>query len=344
MPFRDNVDFCCLALSGTFLEPRGTVELLRDLSVSDSTNHIDLDFWVQWLGTLQSDSFRSSSFVITAERQGRDAGANHRERERLERRVRLFHWALVLLGCGYNTNMLMVGGHTASGHLHLGPISTGITPCHRPHYRRDRRATAQDLEDAARILVSLEHVYGHVPGPDYRRIRKGFNSWIRGVQSEDPAEGLHSFVRAAEAIIRPTVTTWRRGIRGRPITATFLERGQTFTGRSRANQRLLQQLYDLRSCIEHVKNVEPAVHKPRNIHRDEAFAFRALQAEIFASSIYTRIFTNDALREQLRTERSVEGFWRRRENGRKALWGRSIDLRAATNREFQSRHFDYDVL
>jgi hypothetical protein len=194
-------------------------------------------------------------------------------------------------------------------------------------------------------LVSLEHVYDQMPHSDYRRIRKGFNSWIHGVESNDAAEGLHSFVRAAEAILRPTATTRKRnGKFRRKITTTFTNRGQTFTGRSTQNERLLEQFYDLRSCIEHIKNVGAAVHKPRNVSRDEAFAFRALQAEIFASTIYSRIFTKEALREQLRTESRVEGFWRRSEESRRALWGRSIDLSATARREFLSLTFPLDLL
>jgi hypothetical protein len=190
------------------------------------------------------------------------------------------------------------------------------------------------------MLVNLEHVFDRAPDSDYRRIRKGFNSWIQGVESTDPAQGLHPFVRAAEAIIRPTTTTWTR----RAITKTFRTRGQTFTGRSKQNERLLEQFYDLRSCIEHVKNILPALHKPRGISRDEAFAFRALQAEIFASTIYSRILINDALREQLRTETRVEGFWRRSDTKRAALWGKSINLGATARRDFFSVTSPLDLL
>lgn len=340
MPFPDNVDFCCLALSGPRLEMQGTTNLAPGLSVSDSAANVDLDFWAKWLGTLQADSFRRSSVVITAQRHGRDAGANYEARQMIERRVRLLHYALVLVGCGYNSGVLMVGGNTAGGHLHLGPISIGLAPCKQPQYRRTKRISAQDLRRAASMLVSLEHVYDRAPARDYRRIRKGFNSWIQGVESQDPAQGLHSFVRSAEAIIRPTTTTWTR----RPIKKTFSARGQTFTGPSVQNSRLLEQLYDLRSCIEHLKNIEPALHKPRNVHRDEAFSFRALQAEILASTIYSRIFTNDVLREQLRSELRVEGFWRRRYANRRALWGRSIDVGATANREFLSSRLPLDLL
>ena len=129
MPFRDNIDFCCLALTGPRLDVHGTTTLLPELSVTDSTAHIDLDFWAEWLGTLQTDSFRRSSLVIAAERSGLDAGGNYQARGKIEHRVRLLHYALVLIGCGYNSDVLMVGGNTASGHLHLGPIQIGLTPC-----------------------------------------------------------------------------------------------------------------------------------------------------------------------------------------------------------------------
>lgn len=342
MPFRDNIDFCCLALTGPVLAVQGPQVVLPDLIVTDSSAHVDLDFWKEWLGTIQAETFRRSSLVITAERYDRlDAGANYEARKHIERRVRLFHFALVLLGCGYNTNAIMVGGNTAGGHLHLGPVQVGLTPCRRPRYRRARRITAQDLQRATTMLRSLEHVYWHAPGPEYRRIRKGCDSWIRGVENYDTGEGLHCFVRAAEAIIRPTTTTWT----GRRITKTFCARGQTFTGHSTRSRRLLEQFYELRSSIEHVKNIESALHKPRNVSRDEAFAFRALQAEIFASTIYSRIFTNDALREQLRTETLVEGFWRRNDSSRKKLWGRSIDLNASARHQFLSSRIDaFDVL
>jgi hypothetical protein len=333
MALPKDIDFCCLALDGPSLEVPCTNTLLPGLTISDSPAPIELDdAWKSWLGTIQTDSFKQSSLVIMAQHYSSYAGASEPIRSNIERRTRLLHYALILEGCGYNSGALMVGGNTSNGHLHIGPITQGLAPCKHPEYRKYKYVSKSQLKRAAAMLVSLEHVYDHTPGFDYRRIRKGFNSWIQGVESTDPAQGLHSFVRAAEAIIRPTTTTWT----GRAITKTFRTRGQTFTGRSKQNERLLQQFYDLRSCIEHVKNVFPALHKPRGVSRDEAFAFRALQAEIFASTIYSRIFLNDALREQLRTETRVEGFWRRRDANRRLLWGKSINLSAGARREFSS--------
>lgn len=114
MPFRDNIDFCCLVLDGPVLSVQGTQNIAPELSVSSSSDHIDLDFWEEWLGTIQTQILRRSSFVITAERYSlHDAGANYRARERIERRVRLFHFALMLEGCGFNSTSFMIGGNTA---------------------------------------------------------------------------------------------------------------------------------------------------------------------------------------------------------------------------------------
>ena len=299
--------------------------------MGNSTAPIELDdFWERQLGKIQTESFKESSLVIRAEHHRVDFEAPGSVVSRLEQRVRLFHHALVLGGCGYNSTMLMVGGNTSNGHLHIGPISVGLAPCERPNYRAYRPVSEDELKRAATVLVSLEHVYHHAPGFEYRRIRKGFNSWIQGVESIDPALRLHSFVRAAEGIIRPTTTTRTE----RKITKTFLTRGQTFTGRSNQSERLLRQLYNLRSCVEHLKNVLPVVHKPRGASRAEAFAFRALQAEILASTIYSRLLTSDAFRERLRTERRVEGFWKRSDANRNVLWGKPVDLDAIARREF----------
>jgi hypothetical protein len=293
MPLPDNIDFCCLALEGPHCDEPGAITLLPGLTVSDSPAPVELDStWKSWLGKIQADSFERSSLVVMAQHFSPYAGSSASVRLNIERRTRLLHYALILGGCGYNSDVLMVGGNTSNGHLHLGPITHGLTPCHCPQYRKYKRVSKSQLKRAASILVSLEHVYDHAPGFDYRRIRKGFNSWIEGVESTDPAKGLHSFVRASEAILRPTTTTRT----DRKITKTFLTRGQSFAGRSKRSERILRQLYNLRSCIEHVKNIDPALHKPRGVSRDEAFAFRALQAEIFASAIYSRIFLNDALR------------------------------------------------
>ena len=346
MTFPRDIDFCCLALKGPRLQVKQEHAVLPGFTVSNTQNGFELEpHWVEWLGSIQANSFRESSLYITAVSQsGHDVG-NQPAHQYLDNRVRMLHQTLVLLGCGYNNATLMVGGNTSGGVLHIGPVRSGLTPCYRPFYRKHRRIEMADLERATVILTNLESIYGHAPNPLYKRLRKGFNVWIRGVEeTQEWSERLHSFIRASEAIIKPTIIVRKRRIPGknklktvlRPITATFLSRGQTFLGHSEASEQLLDQFYDIRSSVEHTKDIMPAVRKARGISAKEAFAFRALQCEILVSTIYSRILGNAELMESFATERKVEGFWHRAEGKRQALWGAPIDLEALAREQFFS--------
>jgi hypothetical protein len=339
-------DFCCLALKGPRLQLKQEYTVLPGLTVNNTQNEFELQpHWVEWLGSIQADSFRDSTLYITATLQsGHDAGSGPAQ-DFLDKRVRLLHYALVLLGCGYNEATLMVGGNTLGGGLHIGPVRSGLTPCYRPYYRKHKRIGTADLERSTTILTSLEHIYSHAPNPPYKRLRKGFNLWIRGAEeTQDWNERLHSFIRASEAIIKPTIIIRRRRLPGkntlktssRRITATFVSRGQTVIGHSKASERLLNQLYDIRSSVEHIKDIMPAVKKVRGISGNEAFGFRVLQSEILASMIYSHILGNPELMESFSTERKVEGFWHRTESKRQKTWGGAIDLQGQARDQFFS--------
>lgn len=342
--------FCCLALHGPRLCVKQEHHVLPGLSVSNKQDAFKLEpHWIEWLGTLQARSFEESTLFITAITDSLtpygDGLPNH---ELMDQRVRLFHDALVLLGCGYNDAVLMVGGERYhSGGLNIGPVRSGLIPCFRPSYRESRKIETSDLEQAAKILGNLELIYRHVPDRLYRRLRKGFNVWVRGVEEGyEFNERLHSFVRAVEAILKPTIARQRdtkarkRSKKGkwREVTSTFLHRGQTIIGNSAKNERLLRQLYDIRSSIEHIKDVMPTLRRARGVDKGETFQFRALQAEIFASSIYAKILGNEDLLATFSTEARVEGFWRRDTLDRQLVWGDPIDLNAATKECFLSQH------
>lgn len=341
--------FCCLALNGPRLAVKQEHNVLPGLTVANSQDAFELEpHWVEWLGSIQADSFGKSSLYITAVLPSRHDSLSSPLPQFLDNRVRLFHHALALLGCGYNNSVLMVGGNRYhSGGLHIGPVRSGLTPCFRPYYRKARKIEILDLELAATILTNLELIYSHVPGRLYRRLRKGFNVWVRGAQEgEEWIERLHSFIRAAEAILKPTIAKQRSKqtrMRSKPpkrpwreITSTFIERGLGILGPSERNEKLLRQLYDIRSSVEHIKDVMPAVKRIPGISPDEAFGFRALQCEILASTIYTRVLSSADLTDAFSTEARVEGFWRRAGDKRQAFWGGPIDLEVEARQQFVS--------
>lgn len=137
MTFPDGSTFCCLALKGPALSVKGEYEILSGITVSNTQNALELQpHWVEWLGTIQADAFRESSLYITAVSQLRHNGGDLPVHEVLDRRVRMLHFALTLLGCGYNTHVLMIGGNSHGESPHIGPVRSGLTPCFHPYYRK----------------------------------------------------------------------------------------------------------------------------------------------------------------------------------------------------------------
>lgn len=120
----------------------------------------------------------------------------------------------------------------------------------------------------------------------------------------------------------------------REITSTFLQRGQTVIGPGPKNQTLLKRLYEIRSNIEHIKDIKPGVRSARGLHESDVFPFRALEAEILASTIYEHILMNDALFAAFSTEAKVEGFWKRKPDQRQRAWGPPLDLQVAAAEVF----------
>ncbi len=343
MTFPAYSSFCCLALKGPSLSVPGTHTVIPGVTVSNTQDELVLEpHWEQWLGTIQTNNFRESSLYITAvvETDFRTGEMPHHEF--LDRRVRLLHHAFSLLGCGFNSDVLMVGGDSNNGTTRIGPIRSGLTPCFRFPTRKSRGIEVADIQRAAAILPNLETIYSHFSDRMYRRLRKGFNVWIRGVEEGEAInERFHSHFRAIEAILKPTIAKRRKKSKGkkggwRDITSTFVERGKHLLSDSRSNEKLLRQFFNIRSSIEHTKDVDPVVRKPRGIDPRESFMFRALQCEILVGEIYTRILTSAELLRAFSTETRIEGFWRLAGHKRQALWGERIDIEAEARRQFFS--------
>jgi len=58
--------------------------------------------------------------------------------------------------------------------------------------------------------------------------------------------------------------------RGRSET-TFQSRGQTFIGKSKKSERLLNQFCEIRSSVEQIKDIMPRVRQAEGISNTEVF-------------------------------------------------------------------------
>src|SRR5574341_1033923 len=108
-------------------------------------------------------------------------------------------------------------------------------------------------------------------------------SGLKGVREDYLDARLHQFIRAVEALLKPSIGKSR---------AQFSYRCQAFLGPSKAARRLAERLYDLRSFAEHM-NAWPALLRAGEDERR-----RAYQAECLASWVYQRLLTSPCLRAQ----------------------------------------------
>jgi hypothetical protein len=114
-----------------------------------------------------------------------------------------------------------------------------------------------------------------------------------------------------------------------------VDRGQELIGASPKNGKLLRQIYDLRSCVEHVKDFRRELRKPRGVARDQAFAFWSLCAELLAGEVYKKILVSSDLRDRFQSEQRSQGFWKKRADRRARLLDPHIDIWAAVAQGFR---------
>lgn len=280
---------------------------------------MDLDAtWQHWLGSIQSKEFSESRFVIVAQIEDTRLGENNHER--IERLIHAFHCGLLLQGFAYCSGGLEVGGNTDVG-LHLGPIGP-VFP-HVAIAHRHLHSPAEDqLREAYKIAKSIIKVFGYPRR--FMRLRRSFRAWTRGIrEGEITGDRLHNFVRTVEGLTQPP----RRG-----LTSSFVIRSQLFIGHSLRNAALLRQLYNLRSCMEHVQLWRSDLKIVRGLDVKESFLFRALQAELVASSALLRIFGSAELLPHFGTEATIRRFWSLPDRDREKLWGKPLSLNREANR------------
>ena len=319
MSFSTNVTFGCRALDGPSLGLSEPLQLSQSLSLHPRPP-VDLDeTWQEWLGTLQGDSFSKSRLVIVA--QLPNSTSMHGDNLRgVETQLQTLHCGLLLQGYGYCSGGLEVYGNTNYS-LHLGPLGP-VFPHAAVQNRKHSAPTIDKLEEAYRIAQSLQVIYDHPRR--FLRLRRSFDAWYRGIrEGEIVGYRLHNFVRAVEGLTQPP----RFG-----LTNSFVERAQMIIGRNQRNASLLRQLYNLRSCFEHIKRWRPELRRLPKLNVTESLLYRTLQAELLASAAFITILTSTAMLHHFRSDATISRFWALGESDRRKQWGRPFPLQQEARR------------
>lgn len=278
------------------------------------------DSWRRTLGSLRVQEWNASNLFLTVR-------SGHELNERLlSRVVTAYFYKLLIQGAAYVNGGLSIAG-THSGSRYDVKLVQPLSSYSRPRGVLSQVIDDSMLESLAPWVTGLLAVYSHEGGNRYLRIRKGFNALLGGkLESRDDAR-IHQFVRAVEAVIRPSRGSTRR---------QFVHRCQVFAGRSSGASQIVGELFDLRSTAEHVNPIEDLYRAASKDVRDKTVAERTYQAELLADSVYRRLFSSSDMLEHFTDDASSERFWSHQDHELDRLWHDTIDLTDLSQGRFRA--------
>ena len=245
-------------------------------------------FWQSQLGEIATKQIQESNLLLaTVTSSDRSDGSIDRE---LIRSVRSSLYSLFVQGIYFQSGGILFCGGKTSGSIVIRSVQ------HLDNYFFSRETVTASLDPAvfhasSDIADGLESLY--LAQDSYRRLKRGFHSYLDGFSARHEESRIRHFVRAIEAIVRPDIGKTRRH---------FVYRGQLFVGRGTDAMDLLGDLYDLRSCAEHMNDLHELYPALSQKDIDNRTALRSFQAELLASYVYRRICENADLRSVFATD------------------------------------------
>jgi hypothetical protein len=278
------------------------------------------EFWQQQLGEIKTKRIAENSLLLLAIVASDDSGGSF-DRQ-LIRSVRSILYSLFLQGIYFSDGGTILCGNNSTGRINIRSVQD-LNPFVWP-----RETVTAVLDDAvvnrARIVASgLGSMY--IAEQSYRRLKRGFHSYLDGMSGKHEETRMRHFVRSIEAFIRPAI---------RKTRSHFGHRGQLFVGFSNEMSELLRDLYGLRSCAEHMNDIHdlyPGLSEPEI---DKKTAIGSFQSEVIAKYAYQRAFETPDILKNFISDSSIQAFWDKSPKEQREIWGKPIDVSTAVTTRF----------
>ena len=292
-----------------------------EFQLSDGTwvlDRVPFDFgdpWRKWVGTTRFDILRDANVVLICRVPSGNPEILDTQHEELARPLlRMFH-LLQLSG------VLEYGG----AHVLKGSVVSGSTQVRQMSELKTFRQTKgytrvpvdmTRLQHASRLRAGLDQI--EYSG-NFKRVIRGLNVLMDGLQQPNGQERIHQFARSLEALILPAAGKTRR---------QFVHRCQTFAQAGPDAERILGEAFDMRSDTEHLNDWDGALTAYPLRDRENIALHRTRQMERLACVTYSRILDNESLRQEFQDEQKQATFWRLDDASRRTTWGTQFDLAA----------------
>jgi hypothetical protein len=314
-----NEKFACFAFTNYSLAANmpAEVQLSPRLWVARS---LDLDVakhWDEWMGSVRMDALRDSNFVMYATRPADHPNVNDQDNIEVVKPLDYLLHGILLHGVPVYEQGFSLNGANVDGDINVQQFSDLRE--YQPSFRMPRfRLGLDELKRAASLMNRLQTV-NTGGNANWARLRRGLKVMLNGTRTQnDGGDRLHQFVRAIEALVKPGIGK---------TAGQFVHRvSQTFTFANDETRDTLEQLFHLRSHVEHMHLVHDALDGPEP-ERIAIVNRRTRQIDVLARAALRRVMESDALFKVFQTDAGIDAFWKMSDADRLALWGQRLDIR-----------------
>jgi len=107
-------------------------------------------------------------------------------------------------------------------------------------------------------------------------------------------------------------------------TKTFKSRSELFIGPR--HHALIELIYNVRSCIEHLNDPNPVLNRAEFIESDHGFNEIAWIIESIARDCLKRFLMNQSLAAYIGTDETIAQFWKLTNDARRDLYGAPLQI------------------
>jgi hypothetical protein len=302
MMLESNTKFAMIALADT--EPAFDGEVAINARwIFSTTPPFELDAtWQEWLGSVAIEDIQQSDFFMIVHEPSETANVLDNQNSALLSAVDSTLIALHLLGIpGYRS------GHEFTGSVGPSSVDTrqgmGLVCFKKSSRSAPHQWSRPDIETSVVLGSTVSSIRSDAV--HFRQLQRGVRIYLSALEASDPRDRLHQAVRSLEAL-SPSEPGHR--------TADFRKRfGLVVLGNDAPE--LLNDLYELRSRVEHVEDP----HAYRLGMDDELFAgfFERSEAQAvdFARSVYLRIISDADTLDFFEHDADIPEFWNAVERG-----------------------------
>lgn len=314
-----NSKFACIALNNCDLDDNLTFPFkLNEGTWVYGTSPIFLeDHWKEILGTYRYEELCESNIFIVCFKPSKTPEILDHETEGLKTKIFANFYTLFLNGIFYYDAATLVSGAFLPSYVNVREVAS-VDWHPDPHLSFDPISLTKESllfsQKTGDLLCKIQK-----EEEKYIRVKKGFNAWKNGLGGEFlyMDERLHQFVRATEGFLK---------LREGKSRKDFIFRGSLILKNDSKNRTILEELYDLRSCTEHMNDFEEVLKIYSADEREDVGQERTRQSLLFANHIYKKLFTDSELLKKCENDAMLEPFWKKRETEIRKDFGYPLDL------------------